>query len=286
MELKSLNIGVIAGGGDLPKHVAFAASLEGHELYFVALQGFAQIDQYIDVYNDIQSYRVSEFGKIVKYFKKKNCTHICFAGIVKRPNFKTLKPDFKGVVYMPGAIKAAQKGDDALMRYLLSLFEKEGFEVLSPQSLCQSLLLPEGILGKVDIADKHRNDVRKACEIASKIGALDIGQAAIVNHGVVLTVEAQEGTDAMLDRVLTLPEEIRGSAQARSGVLAKMVKPGQETRVDLPTIGPRTVEKAAAAGLAGIVAEGGRAFLLEQDKVIQLADDKGLFIAGLPKSTT
>lgn len=277
-----MNIGLIAGGGDLPKHVAYAASLEGHELYVVALQGFAEVD----LYDDAQSYRASEFGKIVKHLKKKKCTHICFAGTVKRPNFKTLKPDFKGMLHMPGAIKAAQKGDDALMRYLLSLFEKEDFEILSPQSLCQSLLLPEGILGKNDIADKHRSDVRKACEIASKIGALDIGQAAVVNQGVVLTVEAQEGTDAMLDRVLTLPEDIRGSEKARSGVLAKMVKPGQETRVDLPTIGPLTVEKAAAAGLAGIVAEGGRAFILEQDKVIELADKMGLFIAGLPQSRT
>lgn len=266
----------------MPKHVAYAASLEGHELYVVALQGFAEVD----LYDDAQSYRASEFGKIVKHLKKKKCTHICFAGTVKRPNFKTLKPDFKGMLHMPGAIKAAQKGDDALMRYLLSLFEKEDFEILSPQSLCQSLLLPEGILGKNDIADKHRSDVRKACEIASKIGALDIGQAAVVNQGVVLTVEAQEGTDAMLDRVLTLPEDIRGSEKARSGVLAKMVKPGQETRVDLPTIGPLTVEKAAAAGLAGIVAEGGRAFILEQDKVIELADKMGLFIAGLPQSRT
>ena len=185
---------------------------------------------------------------------------------------------------MPGAIKAAQDGDDALMRYLLELFEKEGFEIMSPQSLCQSLVLPEGVLGAVKISENHVDDTKKACEIASKIGALDIGQGAVVNRGVVLTVEAQEGTDAMLERLLDLPEALRGTAQARSGVLAKMVKPGQDMRVDLPTIGPLTVEKAARAGLAGIVAEGGRSFIIDREKVIEIADAAGIFIAGLPQA--
>ena len=130
----------------------------------------------------------------------------------------------------------------------------------------------------------HKEDAKTACEIASKIGALDIGQCAVVCQGVVLAVEAQEGTDAMLKRVADLPSDIRGSASERKGVLAKMVKPTQETRVDLPTIGPATIENAAAAGLAGIVAEGGRAFIIDKDEVITLADAAGLFIAGLPPS--
>jgi DUF1009 family protein len=181
-------------------------------------------------------------------------------------------------------VKAAKQGDDALMRYLLELFEKEGFDVIAPQEVCQSLLLPEGILGAVKLATSHKDDAKIACEIASKIGALDIGQGAVVCGGVVLAVEAQEGTDAMLNRVADLPIEIRGSASLRKGVLAKMVKPTQETRVDLPTIGPATIENASAAGLAGIVAEGGRAFIIDREQVIALADAAGLFIAGLPPS--
>ena len=185
---------------------------------------------------------------------------------------------------MPGAMKAAKEGDDALLRYLLSLFEKEGFEIVAPQTLCQSLLLPEGILGTVKILDAQSEDTRKACEVASQIGALDIGQAAVVCRGVVLAVEAQEGTDAMLGRILSLPKTIRGTLDNRSGVLAKMVKPGQDIRVDLPTIGPLTVENASKAGLAGIVGEGGRAFIIEREKTIQMANEAGLFIAGLPPS--
>ncbi|WP_034388159.1 LpxI family protein [Hellea balneolensis] len=275
-----MHIGVIAGGGALPKHVVKAAQTDGHEVTIIALKGFAKA---LD-YEEAKAFGIAEFGKITKALKKAKATHICFAGIVKRPDFKSLKPDLKAMFHMGGAMKAAKQGDDALMRYLLGLFEKEGFEVIAPQDVCQSLLLPEGILGAIALTEQHKNDAQKACEIASAIGALDIGQGAVICDGVVLAVEAQEGTDAMLRRIAELPVEIRGSSIERKGVLAKMIKPTQETRVDLPTIGPATLENAAAAGLAGIVAEGGRAFIIDREEVIALANAAGLFIAGLPAS--
>ena len=275
-----MHIGLIAGGGDLPKYVVKAAQQDGHDVSVIALKGFAQLSDFAQA----KALGVAEFGKMTKALKKAKATHVCFAGIVKRPDFKSLKPDLKAMLHMGGAVKAAKQGDDALMRYILEVFEKEGFDVIAPQDVCQSLLLPEGMLGAVPLTQAHKEDAAKACEIASKIGALDIGQGAVVCGGVVLAVEAQEGTDAMLNRVAELPAEIRGAAGERKGVLAKMVKPTQETRVDLPTIGPATIENAAAAGLAGIVAEGGRAFIIDRERVIDLADAAGLFIAGLPPS--
>ena len=277
-----MHLGLIAGGGELPKHIVLAAKQDGHEVSVIALKGFAQTSDF----ENVKAFGVAEFGKMTKALKKANASHICFAGIVKRPDFKSLKPDLKAMFHMGGAVKAAKQGDDSLMRYLLELFEKEGFEVVAPQDICRSLLMPEGILGAVALAPTHKNDTQKACEIASKIGALDIGQGAVVCQGVVLAVEAQEGTDAMLKRVADLPAQIRGSSSDRKGVLAKMLKPTQETRVDLPTIGPATVENAAAAGLAGIVVESGRAFIIERERVIAIADEAGLFIAGLPPSMT
>ena len=275
-----MHIGLIAGGGDLPKHVVQAAQQDGHDVSVIVLKGFADTSDFIDG----KALGIAEFGKMTKALKKAKATHVCFAGIVKRPDFKKLKPDLKAMFHMGGAVKAAKQGDDALMRYLLELFEKEGFEVIAPQDVCQSLLLPQGILGATALKETHKEDAKTACEIASKIGALDIGQGAVVCQGVVLAVEAQEGTDAMLKRVSELPAEIRGTVSERKGVLAKMVKPTQETRVDLPTIGPATIENAAAAGLAGIVAESGRAFIIDRDEVIALADAAGIFIAGLPPS--
>ena len=173
-------------------------------------------------------------------------------------------------------------GDDALLSYLLSSFESDGFEIIAPQELCAHVLMPDGHLGTVTMMPAHRPDSEKACRIARQIGTLDIGQAAVICDGLVLAVEAQEGTDAMLQRLIDLPETIRGTPDARRGVLAKMVKPGQETRVDLPTIGLRTVELAAAAGLAGIVTEGGRSFVFSREELVKASDEAGIFIAGLP----
>lgn len=274
-----MKLGVIAGGGELPKLVVNSAKIDGNDIFVVAIKGFADVE----TFEDSTQAGIAEFGKIVKVFKKNKCTHVCFAGKISRPDFKTLKPDFMAMRHLPGAIKAAQKGDDALMRYLLNLFEKEGFEIVAPQDICKSLLLPEGVLGSVKINDIHSEDIRKACEIASRIGALDIGQGAVVARGVVLAVEAQEGTDVMLERVKKLPDEITGALDNRMGILAKMLKPGQESRVDLPTIGPMTVKKAAEAGIAGIVAEGGRAFVIDREIVIEQANQAGIFIAGLPQ---
>lgn len=275
-----MHVGLIAGGGELPKNVVQAAQQDGHDISVIALKDFAQASDY----EGAQSLGVAEYGKMTKILKKAKVTHVCFAGVVKRPDFKKLKPDLKAMFHIGGAMKAARQGDDALMRYLLELFEKEGFEVIAPQEICKSLLLPEGILGAIPLTEGHKEDAKLACETASKIGALDIGQGAVVCQGVVLAVEAQEGTDAMLKRVAELPSEIRGSVTERKGVLAKMVKPTQETRVDLPTIGPTTIKNVAAAGLVGVVAEAGRAFIINKEEVIALADAAGIFIAGLPPS--
>lgn len=271
-----MKLGLIAGGGKLPMHVAAAA---GEELAAViALEGYASATDFADG----TSFGLGQFGKMTKYLKQAGCSHICFAGVVKRPDFKTIKPDLKAFFKLPGTIKAAGEGDDALMRHILSLFEAEGFDVLSPQEICQSLLMPSGVMTDTVIADAHKDDVRKACEIAREIGRLDVGQGAVVAAGVTLAVEAQEGTDQMLLRIANLPASIRGSIAVRKGVLAKMVKPTQDERVDLPTIGLRTIELASAAGLAGIVVEAGRAFIIDQDAVVQAANEAGLFVAGIP----
>ena len=184
--------------------------------------------------------------------------------------------------HLPSTIRAAGQGDDSLMRHILSLFEQEGFKIISPQEVCADLMLGEGVIGTVPLKSDCRNDALEACKIATAIGELDIGQAAVVARGVALAVEAQEGTDAMLIRLLNLPPQLRGTPEQRVGVLAKIVKPKQDIRVDLPTLGPATVQYAAEAGLAGIVAEAGGAFVIEREEVVRLANEAGLFIAGLP----
>lgn len=275
-------VGMIAGSGDLPLAVIEGARLAGHDIFVARINGYE-----VALPDEIKTeeFGLAKFGAMSKAFRREGVSHICFAGDIKRPDFKTLKPDFKGWRKLPGALSAARQGDDALLSYMVEIFESEGFAVIAPQSLCAHILMPEGHLGAVKMSADMRADAEKACRIAKDIGALDIGQGAVVCGGLVLAVEAQEGTDAMLKRIAELPADIRGTVNARRGVLAKMVKPGQETRVDLPTIGPKTIELASAAGLAGIVTEGGRSFVLGRETVISLADSDGLFIAGLPSGS-
>jgi UDP-2,3-diacylglucosamine hydrolase len=141
--------------------------------------------------------------------------------------------------------------------------------------------LAAGPLGRVTPAAEHAADIAQAMDVARAIGRLDAGQAAVVCRGLVLALEAAEGTDAMLARVAELPEALRGRPGAPLGVLAKAPKPAQETRVDLPTIGPATVHAAARAGLAGIVGEAGGLLVLDREGVIALADELGVFVLGL-----
>jgi len=278
-----VKIALVAGSGALPRHVERGARAAGHEIYIAALKGFGNP---ADFDADGDTFGLAEFGGMTRAFRKNDCTHVCFAGNVSRPDFKTLKPDWKTMKYLPKALAAAREGDDALLSLILESFEHDGFEIVSPQDIVSELLLPEGHLGSVGLTLTHRDDVKKACKMAQTIGALDIGQGAVVCRGLVLAVEAQEGTDAMLSRISALPPDIRGSRSERAGVLAKMIKPGQEIRVDLPTMGVETVRLAAEGGLAGIVAEAGRCFVIDRDAVIAAADAAGLFIVGIPTNTS
>jgi DUF1009 family protein len=212
--------------------------------------------------------------------KGAGCQAVCLAGIVKRPDFSALKPDLRGLKALPGAIAAARRGDDALLRFLVGEFESEGFAVEGAHEVAQALTLPHGPLGRLTPGPEHLLDLHKAFHVAGEIGRLDVGQGAVVCEGLVLAVEAQEGTDAMLARCAGLPVALRGAPGALRGILAKRPKPIQEQRVDLPAIGPATVLGAAKAGLAGIVGEAGKVLVMDHAAVAKAADDLGVFVYG------
>ena len=264
-------IGLIAGGGSLPHEVIKDAQAQGYEIFVAALRSFSEPSDF-DAQSD--AFGFVEFRALIKRFKKEKCTHVTFAGKVSRPDFSTIKPSIRDLPLLAKVAAAATKGDDGLLKFMVSLFEKEGFEILAPQDICGSSLMEIGALGKTKPTAKHKDDIEKAMRIAVLIGSADIGQGAVVNKGLVLAVEAQEGTDEMLERVAALPDGIRG------GVLAKCLKPGQEDRVDMPTIGPRTVELAAKAGMDGIILVAGKAFVMQRAEVRALADKHGIFIYG------
>jgi DUF1009 family protein len=270
-------LGLIAGGGALPVSVAARCEAEGRPVFVVRLAGFA--DVHLARYPGLDA-GMAEFGRILSALKKEGCTAVCFAGTVSRPDFRTLKPDMKGAALMPGIIAAATRGDDALLRKILSVFEGEGYAIEGADDILGGETLPAGALGAVRPTDEQLSDLRKALHVAEKAGELDIGQGAVVCQGLVLAVEAQEGTDAMLSRVAGLPSDLRGSARERKGALGKAPKPIQDMRVDMPVIGARTVEMAAAAGLAGVGGVAGRLILIDRAGLIEAADRLGLFVWG------
>ena len=270
-------LGLIAGGGALPVSVAARCEAEGRPVFVVRLAGFA--DVHLARYPGLEA-GMAEFGRILSALKKAGCTAVCFAGTVSRPDFRTLKPDLKGAALMPGIIAAATRGDDALLRKILSVFESEGYAIEGADDILGGETLTAGALGAVRPTEEQLSDLRKALHVAEKSGELDVGQGAVVCHGLVLAVEAQEGTDAMLARVAGLPADLRGSARERKGALAKAPKPIQDMRVDMPVIGARTVEMAAAAGLAGVGGLAGGLILIDRAGLIEAADRLGLFVWG------
>jgi hypothetical protein len=251
----------------------------GRPYFVIRLKGFAEPPLTV---HPGEAAGLAEIGRIVRLARGAGCEALCFAGIVRRPDFAALKPDMRGLSWLPGAAMAARKGDEALLRFLMNGFEKEGFAIEGAHEVMAELTLAVGPLGAHAPGEAHAADIAKAIETARAVGALDIGQGAVVCDGLVLAVEAQEGTDAMLGRVARLPGDLHGAPDRRRGVLAKVPKPIQEERVDLPTIGLATVQAADRAGLAGIVGVTGKLLVLDREAVTAAANAAGIFVVGVP----
>jgi hypothetical protein len=272
-------LGLIAGLGDLPVAIAENAVATGQGVHVLRLKGFEE-PRLAGYPGSVVG--LGEVGAVISRLRDAGCRDLVFAGNVSRPNFSDLKLDLKGAALLPRVLSEARRGDDALLRVLVNEFEKNGFNVIGSEQAHASLLAPAGLIAGPPPSELHLADMEVAARVASASGALDIGQACVVCDGLVLAVEAQEGTDEMLRRCAALPETIRGRDGARRGVLVKRPKPVQERRIDLPTTGVSTVELAAAAGLAGIGVEAGGALMLNRPAMESRAASLGLFLYGFP----
>lgn len=266
-------LGLIAGGGDVPGNVADAALSAGMDVHVLAFEGVT--DQSLLDRLPHTFIRFDKVGGTVDALKRNRCDAVCMVGKVARPDFGKLRPDMAGISLLPKVVKAASRGDDALLQVLVDFFEKKGFRVLGAHEIAGDVLAEAGALGRHRPGSNDEADLHKAMNVVDALGALDIGQGAVVRDGLVLAVEAAEGTDRMLARCV----EMDGAG----GVLVKLTKPGQDHRVDLPTIGVTTVEGAAAAGLNGIAVEAGAALIIDRAATVRLADEKGLFIIGVDR---
>ena len=217
--------------------------------------------------------RVGEAGKGIGLLKAAGATEVVLVGRVSRPSLRALRPDAWTARFL-ARIGPAWYRDGSILDAVASALEKEGLRVVAPEALASSLAARARVYGRRVPGEEDRVDIARGFEVARALGALDIGQGTIVQRGRVIGVEAAEGTDALIERCGPLLSPGEG------GVLVKACKPGQDLRIDLPAIGPRTVANAARIGLAGIAVEAGRALILDAEAVARDADAAGLFVVG------
>lgn len=266
-------LGIIAGSGPLPAQVARAAEVAGRRVFIIGIEGHAEPAVLAPF-----PHAFLRFGaavRILALLKEQGCEDLVLVGPVRRPSFRDLRPDAEGLKLLARIGRAAFMGDDGLLRAVIRVLGEEGFRVIGAHEVMGGLIGRAGLLTKTAPDEQARADIARGVAVCRALGAADVGQGCVVQSGIVLAVEAVEGTDAMLARCGLLAWPGPG------GVLVKLVKPGQERRADLPTIGAETVRGALAAGLRGIAFEGGGTLIVDQAATVAVADAAGFFLQGL-----
>jgi len=217
------------------------------------------------------SISIGQIGKIINILKKNNCQKIIFAGNVKKPNFNKIKLDFKGIYYMPRIIKAAKIGDAAILKEIINIFEKEKIKTLNSLLYTPELCLKKGVHTKLKPNNEDNKDIKKAISVLNKLNDYSFSQGIVIRNQKVLEIEEKDGTNKML-------EKIKKDQKFSNGVLVKYPKKKQDLRIDLPTIGSRTIQQCKSSGLKGIVLKKNLNICLDKKKVIKLANKNKIFI--------
>lgn len=273
-------LGIMAGSGALPYKVAEAAAKKKTDVFVVAYAGAAEKD--VKTFPH-QEFSLLQINSIIKKLKEEECKQLVFIGKVERPAETTdnLIADIPAKLLDLAQTEMAKQNkssDDIIMSLFVRYLEEvENFTIIGAEKIYTDLTMKAGFLtGKANEA--HKADIDLAIDVALAMGDLDVGQAVVVSQGQVLAVEAAEGTDKMLERVLTLPEALRGNEKARAGVLVKLPRRHQDLRIDMPTIGKETLVKASKAGLAGIVFKENSILIDDKAGLKAAAEKEGLFI--------
>ncbi|WP_120496080.1 LpxI family protein [Kiloniella sp. EL199] len=265
-------LGILAGGGELPRRLIKLCQDTGQDFYVIAFKG--QTDRKTTIGVDHLWSRLGAAGEIISKLKDERVTDLVMIGPVKRPSMAELRPDWRALQFF-AKIGAKSLGDDGLLKSVVSALEAEGFNLLGVDDILHDLLATKEIYGKFSPDEQAQADIKRGVEVARMMGLADVGQSVVVQQGLVLGVEAIEGTDALIDRCAALKRDAAG------GVLVKLKKPQQERRADLPTIGIETVKRAVKAGLRGIAIEAGGALVVDRGAVVELANEAEFFLIGI-----
>lgn len=266
-------LGIIAGGGELPEKLIKWCQINNRPYHVLAIKDNANQEYFT---NDIphDQIRIGQAGTGFKRFKEEGVKEVVLIGTIKRPSYAELVPDLRTAAFFAKlGLKAL--GDDGILRALVKEIEADGMKVIGIQDAMPELLVRPGILTQKKPDKQDLADIRRGIEVASALGKVDVGQSVVVQQGLVLGVEGIEGTDNLI---------IRTKDYARKGkapVLVKLRKPQQDMRIDLPTIGIRTIENARQSGFSGIAVHAKNALIVNEKEVLALADKYKMFITGV-----
>ncbi len=262
-------LAIISGEGVLPRVLYWHLVDSGQSPMVVELEGFpAKIDGVTPI-----RFRVEHLGSMLTDLRDRGVTELCLAGRVKRPTLDPAAVDSATEPFVPGIVAAITAGDDGALREILAIIEEFGFALRAVHEVMPELLPPKGVLTRAVPGERDRADAVRGSGIVAALGAVDVGQGCVVAAGQALAVEALGGTDWMLRSL-----EAERPKGPEGGILYKAPKPGQDLRADLPVIGPRTVVRAEAAGLKGIVIEAAGVMVLDVEAVIEACNEAGLFL--------
>ncbi|QNT78776.1 LpxI family protein [Entomobacter blattae] len=273
MSFHNSAVGILAGGGVLPGQVAQKIIAQGRSVFIIAFEGFAEeavIRPFPHAY-----VRLGAAGQLLSLLRQNHCQDIVLIGPVRRPSLLDLRPDKEGAKILARLGKAFFRGDDGLLAALVNILAEEGFHVRGAHEFLHESVGRLGVMGKIVPDEVALHDIELGIKVIHALGKLDIGQACVVQSGVVLAVEAMEGTDKMIIRAGECRQPRPG------GVLVKLAKPGQERRADMPTIGPRTIDNVVKAGLRGVGFEPGSTLFTDMQACIDLADQQNIFLYGI-----
>jgi DUF1009 family protein len=277
-------VAIVCGAGSFPYAVADAVIARGRRPVLFALRGFADpaaVARYAHHWC-----RVGQLGRFRRLARTEGCEDVVLIGAMVRPSIGQLRFDATTLRFLPRIFAAYRGGDNHLLTGVADIVAGLGFRLIGAHELAPDILVPEGRLGAHAPGADDLADIAIAFALLATLGPFDIGQAAVVAAQRVIAVEAAEGTDRMLARIGDLRRDGVLRLPRRMGVLAKAPKPEQDRRFDLPSFGVRTVEAAAAAGLAGIALQAKGVLTVDLQQTISAADREGLFVVGLPQAAT
>lgn len=271
-------LGILAGGGNVAKTLIEYCQKQGIDLFVVAFEN--QSDLKLDDSIPHLWARLGESGRTIKTLKNEGVKDLVLIGKIRRPSLAELKPDLKTAEFFAKEGLSAL-GDDGLLKALKRFLQKEGFNLHGIQAVMPEILTPVGQISAGKPSKHHEMDIQRGCVLLEALGDQDVGQSVVVQQGHVLGIEGAEGTDALIRRCGDLQRKGDGA------VLVKLCKRDQDQDLDLPTIGPQTLEEAAAAGFSGVAVHAGSSIVDDLERVKVIAKAKKIFVKGiLPEDYT